>query len=135
MKGYIVLPAATGDIQLVETKIQATVVPDRGGGNTCALDSMGIILWSMKNREVGTKTYIGNRGKWNCYEDGTSLRDDVLMSLDAAKKVATELADSMIKSLTDKIKNCQESLQGYQSLDLDTFPKDEYLSPFTGKKV
>ena len=68
-----------------------------------------------------------------------SLNYNVFFSLDEAKERITRLIDKEIyrsQSRLEAAKKEAAKFQAYKQIDLDSeLPKDEYTSPFTGKKV
>jgi len=137
--GYVVETRRyDGFIVLLEVQILGTIIPNNGiGKNTCLVADKGTILWKAARvaGKVGTKAHISNSGKMSSYVEGTCIRDDVILDLVAAKQAAELLVTNGASRVKQMMEMYQKEFKFYKNFDINNFPKDEYISPFTGKKT
>lgn len=132
-KGYIV-KSSISHVELVEIEILGAITYDDEKTST-VITNKGKILWS-SHPQQHSHLYIGNKGGFHTYDTRKFIRDDVITDLVNAKQIAQDLLAKEIKTLEKKVQGYQISLGDLKvPVDWDTFPKDEYISPFTGKKA
>jgi len=140
-KGYIVKNSIT-TVELMEIEIMGTIDDKNVHGEKTSIaiiKSKGKVIWSSHpadDRGGYLSDFVGNQGSFNTYEPGKCIREDVVTDLIKAKQMAQDLLAKEIKTLEKSVQGYQTSLKNLKNpVDWDTFPKDEYISPFTGKKA
>jgi len=138
-KGYVVKNSVTR-VELIEVEILGTVTYDDDEKTSTVITCRGKVLWSSHPQQQPASNFnwlhIGNYGTFHTYDNGKFIRDDVITDLVKAKQIAQDLLAKEIKILEKRVQGYQISLQDLkQPVDWGTFPKDEYISPFTGKKA
>jgi len=137
-KGYIVKNSIT-KVELMEIEIMGTIDDTNVHGEKTSITiikSKGKVIWSSHPADGYLSDFVGNQGSFNTYEPGKCIREDVVTDLIKAKQMAQDLLAKEIKTLESRVRGYQTSLQALKKpVDWDTFPKDEYISPFTGKKA
>ena len=137
-KGYIVKNSIT-KVELMEVEIMGTINDKNVHGEKTSIaiiKSKGKVIWSSHPTDGYLSDFVGNQGSFNTYEPGKCIREDVVTDLIKAKQMAQDLLAKEIKNIEKRVQGYQTSLKNLKnSVDWDSFPKDEYISPFTGKKA
>jgi len=124
--GYAVRPIYGGNhIDLLEVTVVGGPVKQDFYKNRWPVCKTSIIWSTRLDREL-RKGEVFVHASW---------QEDVVFSLKEAKQKIIEALDESKKLLHKQQKHLADLDDILTNVDLDTVPKDEYISPFTGKKT
>lgn len=133
-KGYVVI-ALGYKVELVEVAVTGTLTDDELEDGFVIDKQQSKAIWAA-NGKPSVQPYLANVGRFSTYWGSTAIRDDVIFDLDDAKKMVKDILLKRIAYKQKTIAREQKELDILkQPIDWDSFPKDEYISPFTGKKT
>ena len=135
-KGYIVT-ALGSRIELVEVAITGTLTNDDLEDEFVINTKKSKSVWA-SDGILSDPLFLnmGNSGRFYVYTLKVSIRDDVIFDLNDAKEIVKKVLLKKIDEKQEVIDRAQKQLDKLkQPIDWDSFPKDEYISPFTGKKA
>jgi len=72
---------------------------------------------------------------FNCWTESLRWEKKVFFSLDEAKQKITDTIIEIKMRASKDIAKLKATCAHLENVDLNTLPKDEYISPFTGKKA
>ena len=134
--GYILHNYGWGRFEVEEVDILANWMEENG--ERFIIRKKGLYVWesvlgATKQSTPGYQpvSIIGRTKKASEGFELTFLR----LSLDEVKAEIQASIPENNKEIQDRISRLQDSLVKLNNIDLTTFPKDEYTSPFSGKTV
>lgn len=132
-KGYVVNKYGAR-VELIEVNVAGTFMDD--DENYSVIDSRNYkVLWS-SDGHCSKATYFGNKGTFSGNFNSKLVRNDVIPDLAVAKQMAQDLLAEAVTATESLYRDYEGRLNKLkQPVDWDSFPKDEYISPFTGKKA
>ena len=132
-KGYVINRGISG-VEIIEVSITGTFT--EGNENYYVVSSGSYkVIWSSDGAPRKPPPYLGNKGTFSGSYPKT-VRNDIVTDMAAAKQIAQDLLAEIVTDAERSHRACEERLKELkQPVDWDSFPKDEYISPFTGKKA
>lgn len=138
MKHGYVIERTYKHISLYKVRIEAEIIANNEQFAKFAIvENRALAIWSSDPKEIGNYGYISNDHQITFYASGVAAKhicyQNLTEALVAAKQIHAEML-SRTKQRLDEIQKQYDELK-HQVVDWDSFPKDTYVSPFSGKKV